>query len=376
MFLETLDMKKIFLSSFIFLISFFIFGLTRVSAKVLSSQTGTVDIPKTEVINDDLFIGAQSTSIEGTINGDVFIGAQTVRISGIINGNLHVGAQMITISGSVKGNVYAGAQDISLTAANIGGSILLGSQNLNIDKNTTVAGSVFSAAGVARIDSLVGRNVYVASGSLNIGADAKITKGLYYANSQNQQVNIDKNAKILGGIYRTEIQRPKVETKNIQKEAPTMFAFARMVAGAIAFISTLIVGLIYMQICKKHHNGTVEYIKNSFWKSLGAGFLITIGYIPAAIIVLMTVVGIPVVGLSFLILLIFIYISQIVVGSVVGNWVTAKLNWKMHSYWAFALGLLIIYLLECVPFVGFFTGLVVLWTGLGSLTIRLFSKTE
>jgi len=116
-------MRKIIASLLISVFAFLAFSASSVSAKVISSKNGDVIIPKTEVVNDDLFIGAQTAVIDGTVDGDVFIGAQTVKITGIINGNLHVGAQTLDLSGKVSGNVYAGAQSLMVSGSKIGGSL-------------------------------------------------------------------------------------------------------------------------------------------------------------------------------------------------------------------------------------------------------------
>ena len=81
-------MRKIFTSLLVFVFAFFVLSISPVSAKIITDQAGSVVVGKSEVVNDDLFVGAQAVEIAGTINGDVFIGAQTVKVIGIINGNL------------------------------------------------------------------------------------------------------------------------------------------------------------------------------------------------------------------------------------------------------------------------------------------------
>ena len=117
-------MRKALTSLIIFILAFFVFFPAEVSAKVITKENGDVNVAKTEVVNDDLFIGAQTVGIDGVVNGDVFIGAQTVKITGIINGSLHVGANTVDISGKIKGNVYTGAQNVLVNGGEIGGSLL------------------------------------------------------------------------------------------------------------------------------------------------------------------------------------------------------------------------------------------------------------
>jgi len=67
-------MKKVFSTLLIFSLFCFIFA-DKALAKVIVQEKGTVNIAKEEVLDDDLFIGADTVNIEGTVNGDVFIGA-------------------------------------------------------------------------------------------------------------------------------------------------------------------------------------------------------------------------------------------------------------------------------------------------------------
>jgi hypothetical protein len=341
----------------------------------LSSKDSSVSVAKGEIINDDLFIAAQTANIEGTVNGDVFIGAQTVKVNGVVNGNLYVGANAFYLGGAVKGSVYAGAQSVLVNGATIDDSLLVGAATVDIDKTSTVGGSVFAGAASLNIDSAVGRNVFAGVGNLILGGDSKVGKDLYYAASQNAgQVNISPDAKIAGSIHKSEVKAPETNVNAAGKNAAAVLGKFKTAATIVSFISALIVGLIYLKFFGGNYGKAVELLTKSFWKTFGVGFLVTVAFVPALIIILITVIGIPIAGLAVLFLLIFVYLAKIVVGGCLGNWLTERFNWKLSAYWAFALGLLAIFVLKLLPVIGFFTGLVVLWVGVGSLVLALFDR--
>lgn len=117
------SMRKFITSLLVFFLAFFVLSATQVSAaKLESSPSGTFTIAKGQVVNDDLFVSAQTAEIDGIVNGDVFIAAATVRITGTVNGSVHIGGQNVDLEGIVKNNVYIGGQNITITGANIGGS--------------------------------------------------------------------------------------------------------------------------------------------------------------------------------------------------------------------------------------------------------------
>lgn len=372
-------MRKLIASFFVLIFAFFLFPVAKVSAKVITDEKGTVNVAKTEVINDDLFIGAQTVEIAGTINGDVFVGAQTVKITGIINGSLHVGTNTLDLGGTIKGNVYVGGQSILLNGSIIGGSLLVGGATVNIDKSSSIGGSILAGAGTISIDSKVKRSVYAGAGSITIGDNAKIGKDLYYSSGNDQTgANISKTAVIAGTIYKSETASASsnVDFSAAKKQIPSAIKAVKLSAAIFSLLGGLVVGLLYFKFFGKHFTETGAQVAKSFWKNLGIGFLITIAAIPGLIVLLITVVGIPVAGLTILILLLYSYLAKIVVGLALGNFISQKFNWKISTYWAFALGLLVICLVRLIPIVGPLAGTVVLWTGLGALTLRMFSKTN
>lgn len=368
-------MKKLIFPLFISLAFFFIFSTTQVSAKVLTSENGNVDVYHDEVIDDDLFVGAQTANIEGTVNGDVFVGAQTAKITGVINGNLHVGANTLYLGGIIKGNVYAGGQSILVNNGQIGGSLLVGGATVDIDKNSSIGGSVFAGAGALSINSLIKRNVFAGTGSLVVGNEAKIGKDLYYATGDKiSQVNISSGATIDGAIHKSVVKTTQKRIEPKKENMVAAWAEIRLFSKIISFLSALIVGYIFLKLFKNDFLKTSELVTRSFWKNLGIGFLLTIALIPGLIIMLITVVGIPIAGLVLLLFSLYTYLAKIVVGASFGGWMTKRFNWKLSTYWTFALGLLAIYILKVIPLVGFTTDLVVAWSGIGAFATRLLAK--
>jgi hypothetical protein len=96
--------------------------------------------------------------------------------------------------------------------------------------------------------------------------------------------------------------------------------------------------------------------------------------VPGLIVMILTIIGIPVAGLSILLLILYGCLAKIVVGSAMGNLIVKKFNWKVNSFWTFALGLLIVYLLKIIPVAGIFVSMAVSWIGLGAIALHVFSK--
>lgn len=370
-------MRKILASLFIFVFMLFGLGANKAYAKVITEKEGDVTIAKGEIINDDLFIGAKSVTLDGTVNGDVFIGAQSIKIGGTVNGNVHAGAKTIDMSGVVRGNMYGGAQNILVTGAKIGGSLLLGGASITIDKDANVGGSILAGAESLMIDADITRNVFAGTGNLNIGSDTRIGKDLYYATGESK-ATISPEAMIAGATHVSEMKTPEnvnVDTTAMKKNALKVMAATKIGMSVLMFLGALLVGFVYMKLAEKQFAQTAGIVSQSFWKSLGIGFLIAMAFIPAIIILCMTFIGLPLAGLTVLLFLLYSCLAGIVVSRALGT-ALFKANKKMPVFGAFALGLLLIKVVEMIPFIGFMTTLAVFWSGLGALTIHLFTKTK
>lgn len=377
------------------LLFFFAFLPSNVSAKILTNEKGTVSIPSTEVVDDDLFVAAKSVEINGTINHDVFIGAEDVWINGTINGNLHVGAGNVNISGAVKGNVYIGAGQINISDSKIEGSLLVGTNIINIDDRSSVAGSILIGAGTANISSSIGRNLYIgagnieidsviggegriAGGKMHIGKNTKIAGDFYYIEDTNQQnIYISDEATVAGQIYKKEYRKSETKNVDLPNVDKKIFSGVKGFLTLASFMGALLVGYVSYRLFFKHLNISSEILTKSFWKSLGVGFAVAVCLFPLLLLLAITGIGIPLAGMLFILSIIYMYLAKIVVGFALGQFLARKFKWeKLPKFALLAIGLLLIYVIKSVSIIGFFVSLLVLCSGLGSQLLKIFSKEE
>src|SRR5512136_227390 len=90
-----------------------------------------VVIGKDEVINDDLFAGGNTVTVDGTINGDLVAAGKTVVVNGKVTGNVIAAGSTVTVNGEVGHDVLAAGAVVTLgpgarvahTAYTTGGSV-------------------------------------------------------------------------------------------------------------------------------------------------------------------------------------------------------------------------------------------------------------
>ena len=327
--------KLVLLTAFIFTL----FAASPAQAKVITKEKGSVIIDKTEVINDDLFVAAESVDINGTVNGDVFAAAGTVNVSGKITGSLVIGAGEVQIE----------------PTANIGGSLIVGAMSL--DNQATVGRNLMAGAGSVKLNSSVAGEVRVGSGRLALGPKTVINGDLTYATEN--ELNQAETALVKGKV--TQYQAPEVKRFDEQKWFITKLAF-----HIISFFATLLTGLVVLWLFKIPATAIAEKINLKFMSSLGWGLVILFVVPPTLFLLALTGIGLPLAGITGLLFLIDLYVAKIFASLALGKFLQLYFGWqKLSVQWIFVIGLLAYSALRFIPVVGFFVHLVVLLVGLG-----------
>jgi hypothetical protein len=96
-------------------------------ARAADTRSGDqVVIGRGEVIEDDLYVAANSVTIDGTINGDLVAVGSQITINGTVKGDLLAAAQGIAINGTVNDDVRAAGQAIMLgPSARVAGDLAM-----------------------------------------------------------------------------------------------------------------------------------------------------------------------------------------------------------------------------------------------------------
>ncbi len=133
-----------------------------------------VVIEADEVIEDDLYIGAETVIVDGTIKGDLFTGAAFVTINGTVEGDLVTGAQSVIINGSVEGDVMAFAQSVVVNGT-VGDDLRSGAAAIQLGPNAKLGDDLlFGGASLeAKNGSLIGGDIVVGGGQVLVAGDTE-----------------------------------------------------------------------------------------------------------------------------------------------------------------------------------------------------------
>ena len=138
------------------------------SADVRSDQT--VKIAADEVIEDDLYVFAETIIVDGTIKGDLIAFGKDISINGTIEGDLTLAGYSIRLNGEVQDDVrFAGYQFTLSPSTKIGDDFMAGGYTLTCHEGSEVLGELDFAGYSTSLSGTVGQktNLAVASCKLN-----------------------------------------------------------------------------------------------------------------------------------------------------------------------------------------------------------------
>lgn len=323
----------------------------------------TVDI--SGVVNGDVYAAGGDITISGKVNGDLLVAGGNVKVDGEVTQDVRVMGGQITLSGKVGKNITVAGGNIDIAkGASIGGALVAAGGNITL--STPIAGNVEIAGGNVTVSEKVGGRLDVAAGEIRLTSGAQVAKDFtYWADHEAQ---IDPSAKITGKTVfnksPVELSPSKLDTKMI---AQNMWK-AQVSGKVISSLSLLVLGLILLNLFPKFTRTVAATLEKSPWKSLGKGFLILF-ITPLALVVLMlTIIGFPIAAILFALYFVSLSLAKVFVVFWAGKRIASG---KISDNWAYALGVLIFFLVTLIPFLAGFVKFFVLIFGLGAFVISI-----
>ena len=396
----------------------------------------SVVIGKDEVINDDLFVGGNTVTVDGTVNGDLITAGQTVTINGKVTGNVIAAGSSVTVNGEVGHDVFAAGAAVTIGSdARIGHNAYTAGASVESQGGSLIGGSLFigagqglvsgqitkdllAGAGRLRLESAVGRNAKIAVDAsdtgfspstmygpnmppmpnvqpgLTFGAEAHVAGSLEYvspADGRGRQPCILRRSRI---PCRPRMNSYRGNWRNEHSTSSYVFdALRRLVA-------LLLVGLLIAWLAPRWITVPAEKLLSRPLPSLGVGLLglvaAPLGWLVALGVVIVIAVifgllslggltgltllaGLPALGLAFVAILFMLsYLCQAIVAYLGGRWILSRIRpeWNSKIYAPLLIGLLILGLLFAVPVAGGILQFLTILAGLGAIALAVFQGRQ
>jgi cytoskeletal protein CcmA (bactofilin family) len=425
-------MKTIF--KFISILSLItLFTLTFATpAYAFDGRSGeNVVIKSNEVIEDDVYVGANTFVLDGTVKGDLIVFGETITINGTVEGDLIAAGKSIVINGTVMDDARIAGAVLQLgKTAVVSGDVVAGGASLETQEGSVIEGELVVGAGQVLLNGNVTGDVQVGAGSLelngefggdvnaqvgdpeeggmppsifipqaniqfptvkpgfNVGEEAQIKGKLEY--TQSRDVNIPADA-VSGKVTRTA---PVVDPA-IQKAKPTLaqkgmtwtFDLLRTIVTLIFF------GLLLGWLAPMFMKALMDKVQSQPGASLGWGVVAYAAFFFAILIVIVamitggvlfgvltlsrvsgTIIWLGILTLSTMIfsfVLVTAFLTKIVVAWLGGKLILARFSPAMaeHKVWPLVIGAVLIALVIALPYIGWLFGILVMFVGLGALWI-------
>lgn len=318
--------------------------------------------------DDVLVVASESLQLHGTFANDVWVLGSDVRVGGQVADHLRVAGNSFTLSGTVSNKLDAvgAALQISDTAVVRGGAWLVG-------ESVVVAGSVegpltITAQDVTLAGSVRGPMRIIAS-DIVVLSSARIEGDIVY--NADRDLVLDPTVHLSGTLSRGS---PSED----QESAPAPGLGARVASRAVWLAAAMLVGWPLVALFPRFMGRAVRLARSSTLRCCFVGAAAFCLLPMGAILLMVTVVGMP---LGLLVLLTYgmlLYLSQFVIALTAGS---AILRWRGHQSLArvfliLLLGLLLLYILTALPMVGLACWLATAFLGLGGLLLSLFARDE
>ena len=349
--------------------------------EIRRSEAG-VTVAADETINDTLLAMGQTVTIDGNINGDLLAFGQEVTVRGNVTGNLVTGAQSVTIEGTVGGSVLGGAEDLRLenarvgrdfygfgndvdsgSGANVAGNAMGFGETVDVDGRVGVDfkgfGSMVSISGAVEGDvdgfgrtisvlptARIGGNV---TGHVDSAGDLSVASGATVGGTVNEQ------------LVERERRRNRYETFG--------YYFNQVVRLAGAFLTGLVLLWLFPVLRDVSLPNAMAVLR-----SAGIGLAAAVTLPVAALIVCVTIVGIPLGVLTFLLGAIGLYFSKAVIAQIIGRGVLRNRPTPPHYAATLFVGLVIVIVAINLPWIGGFANLLLTLTGFGVIVSLIFAR--
>ncbi|MBU2219671.1 polymer-forming cytoskeletal protein [Patescibacteria group bacterium] len=348
----------------------------------------SVYVPKDEVIEGNLYAAGANLTIEGKVTGDVICAGQSININGNVEGDVICAGQSININGNVGGSLRLAGNSINLNGRVARNGIIIGATivtaaSSSVGWDLLILGNSFELMGD------VGRDLYGSAAKVNvagqIGKNIDINFGS--KNNNDKPLTIAGTAKIDGQVkYKSDkdadIDSGAVIKGEVIHNFPTVIAKKSNFTSLpwwwgklISLFSALVIGLVLISFWREKIMKITDLMLTKIGSSLGWGILALLLTPIIAIILLITIIGMPLAFILLALWLIALYTSKILVGILVGKSL-------LNNYWpkkkdslilAMIIGIIIAHLIFSLPIIGRFVYLLAMLWGLGGI-LMAFKK--
>lgn len=332
-------------------------GETRVGDAYLFAKS--IDIAGSH--EGDLIAFAESIEVPGTITGDVNVFGNSLSLDGTAGDTVRFFGRTARVNGTVEGDLIAFCESLIVgSGAHITGKVL--TYAAKVTMNGVVDGDLRATGGELVLGGKVGKNVTLKCDALTIDPEARIGGDLHYI----ARTPVDLEGK---GIVAGRIEFEEKKEDEDTDEGPA-FTLGKVGWWGWWTAAALVVGLLWLAVFRKAAPEIASAVGGDALRSLGVGFVAATVVPVATIIICILIVTIPLAIVVFVLYVVALYVAKVPVAVWLGRRVLRWLGRPDPSLVAgLVLGMLILYLVFKIPYLGDIAWLACLFLGLGAMVM-------
>ena len=325
----------------------------------------------TDAVEGDALLAGGRVSTASEVNGDLVVVGGELSIGGAVGDDLYAAGGDVQFDAIVSGNARVAGGDVAVGPATVvAGALSLSGGRIEFDGNTHQY--LQATGGSVRINGQVHGDAEVRAEELVIGPEARIGGRLVYRGPA--EPVIPEGAVVSGGL---EFERD-TSRRYFDDARPQVRDAVYGVGAFLWFAGVFVAGALYLLLLPAFASEAAATIGRKPLPSLGLGLAILLCVPFVAVVLLITIIGIPVA-----LLLVALYLLVLFLG-----WVTAALFLAQRGLaaarpgrpvtrgWlllALLLGLVALWLLKQIPLAGGLIGCIALLAGIGALAWQAFN---
>jgi cytoskeletal protein CcmA (bactofilin family) len=341
----------------------------------------------------NVYLSGSSVRPSGPVEGDLFAAGGNVNVDQPVKGDASLAGGQVSVNSAISDDLRAAGGQVILNGK-VGGEVLLAGGRINVDSNADINGRLRAAGGNITLAGKYAKGVKAYGGNITlageVNGDAHLTGGT---------IEILPSAKINGDLYYTSREELKIDPAQVSgavrrtaapkdwhgwEQGNHMRERSWGSRHGLSFSPFLLLGLIaaaavFILLFPNATRGAQREVGASPWTSLGLGAAMLFTLPPVAILLMITVIGIP---LAFALLALYpllLLVGYLTTALYIGDrGATALKKDTTSSTWMrigfVALALLALALIRLIPFVGGIVFFAALLIGMGAWSLHLYHR--
>lgn len=372
------------------LFAFFLFFLLLASPPVFAFQGEMglrVLLPEGKQVHSDLYLLGWRVTVQSEVHGNLFVLGGTVRVHGPVHGDVYLAGGNIEVDGPVDGDINL----LGITAESKSSSRASRALALDVTQEGKTRGDFLAFGGMVDVQTQVQGDTLVGGGEVVLRGEKR---GRLVAIAQRVNVagKIKKDARIKANTI--SVENPALfegnltytspnEIQDLQQRVrgtathnfpsprlPPGFHFPWLYLLSHKLFSALwltVVGLVSLTWFPRSSQSVVDTMLHFPWESFFMGLALFIALPGLALILVVSLLGIPLGIFLFAIFAVSIYLTRLFGSLYIGERLLGALEHHMPPYWqSLPLGVFLFTVLTSIPYLGIIVSFVVIPLALGA----------